>query len=470
MTVAEHPVEQGLSSKSRLLKWRDYAYQVVGAEVSQITSYYDKLIQWRPRTTDHGLLLRHSVSPVKEILSGDEPFPDLQGEKVRRTAILLNGTLNHTYDCLGVLSEIRPRLSRNARVLAVIYNPYFKLVFTLANRLGIRQGEPPTTFITERDLHSLAALSGYDVVRIRPSLYLPWKLLGLGVFLNWILPLVPVLRWLALTCVAVLRPVVDDSGRSYSLSVVIPARNEKGNIESAVKRLPEIKGDLEVLFVEGHSTDGTWEEIQRVAAQYSDHFRIKTLQQKGEGKSDAVRLGFSEASGDLLTILDADLTVPPELLTRFYEAYVTGKADFINGNRLMYPMEGEAMRFLNRLGNVFFAKALSWVLSSNISDSLCGTKLLARHDYERMTRWRKDFGDFDPFGDFEMIFPAVTMGLGLMNVPIRYLDRTYGATNIRRFHHGWMLAKMTMTGVLRIKAGAAVHPAATSSREEEAPL
>jgi glycosyltransferase involved in cell wall biosynthesis len=177
------------------------------------------------------------------------------------------------------------------------------------------------------------------------------------------------------------------------------------------------------------------------------------MQQTGKGKSDAVRLGFSKARNDIVTILDADLTMPPEMLERFYDAYCEGLADFVNGSRLTYPMEGNAMRFLNRLGNIFFAKALSFVLGVRLGDSLCGTKLLTRRDYERMCQWRNDFGDFDPFGDFELLFPAATLGLGIIDVPVRYRDRVYGSTNIRRFYHGWILLKMTWTGFYRIRLG-----------------
>jgi len=198
----------------------------------------------------------------------------------------------------------------------------------------------------------------------------------------------------------------------------------------------------------------SWEEIQRVATIYKNRFRIQTFQQIGKGKGDAVRLGFANASEPLLAILDADLTMPPEMLHRFYDAYCAGFGDFVNGSRLVYPMEGEAMRFLNRLGNIFFAKTLSWVLGAPLGDSLCGTKLLARHDYERMIRWRQDFGDFDPFGDFELLFPAAIFGLGIVDIPVRYLARTYGATNIHRFRHGFQLLRMTLIGFVRIKLGA----------------
>jgi glycosyltransferase involved in cell wall biosynthesis len=253
--------------------------------------------------------------------------------------------------------------------------------------------------------------------------------------------------------VVVLRPIVPERGKP-SLTVVIPARNEKGNIEDAIIRLPDLGGArLEVIFVEGHSNDGTWEEIERVVAKYSGHLEVKAFRQTGRGKNDAVRLGFSEASGDLLTILDADLTMPPELLSRFYQAWCAGHADFVNGSRLVYPMEGNAMRFLNRLGNMFFAKALSFVLGTRLGDSLCGTKLLARHDHQRVVAWRKDFGDFDPFGDFELLFGASILGLGAIDVPIAYRARTYGSTNISRFRHGWQLLRMTAIGLFRVRMG-----------------
>jgi glycosyltransferase involved in cell wall biosynthesis len=264
-------------------------------------------------------------------------------------------------------------------------------------------------------------------------------------------------RRLSLAWVVVLRPIKAEE-KSPSLSIIIPTRNEKGNIEELLLRLPALDANSEVIFVEGHSTDGTWEEIQRVAAIHSEKYKIHTLRQTGEGKADAVRLGIARATGDLITILDADLTMPPEMLGRFYDAWREGRADFINGNRLMYPMEDRAMRFLNRLGNVFFAKALSFVLDTPIGDSLCGTKLFSRRDYERFTKWRETFGDVDPFGDFELLFPACALGVGLIEVPIRYRSRRYGTTNIHRFYHGWILLRMTILGFLRLRCGVSSPP------------
>jgi hypothetical protein len=429
--------------------WRNYVSRVIADEISTLTRYYDQVIQWLPRPEDSGAVLNQIDAPVKRVVSESAAFPDLRDEDARRSAVLIHGTLNHHHDIQSLFTELRGKLSRTSRVVIVLYNPYLRWLYTLVNWLGIRSGEVPETFLTETDLSNLARLSGFAVVRNRLCCYWPWRWFGIGTLINRFMPMIPLLRWGSLTSIAVLRPVI--SVEAPGLSCVIPARNEKGNIEAALRRFPDLGCETEIIFVEGHSTDGTWEEIQRVAELYEGRYHIKTLRQTGKGKADAVRLGFAHATQPLLTILDADLTMPPEMLGRFYRAYCEGCGDFINGSRLLYQQEGEAMRFLNRLGNVFFAKALSWVLDVQIGDSLCGTKLLSRADYRRAVEWRRDFGDFDPFGDFELLFPAAVLSFGIIDVPVRYLARTYGSTNIHRFRHGWQLLTMTLIGVFRIK-------------------
>jgi hypothetical protein len=431
--------------------WKHYVNRLLAKELSRITRYFDCVIQWLPRKEDTGVLFAEIDAPRKQIVEDGSPFPDLNREDTQRTAILVNGTFNHHFDIQGLLSDLRPRLSRTSRLLVVLYNPYLRWLYSLANQLGIRKGDLPSTFITQVDLNNIAKLSGFEVVHQHVVAYVPWRVLGLGSLINQIMPLIPIARWFGLALTVTLRPVI--TSEPPGLSCVIPARNECGNIENALRRLPEIGCPIEVIFVEGHSTDGTWEEIQRVAGLYGDRFRIQILQQTGKGKADAVRLGFERATQPLLTILDGDLTMPPEMLRRFYQAYCEGRGDFVNGSRLVYPMEGNAMRFLNRLGNVFFAKSLSWILGVRLGDSLCGTKLLTKHDYQRIIAWRRDFGDFDPFGDFELLFPAAIMGLGIVDIPVRYLARRYGSTNTSRFRHGLQLLRMTSIGFFRIKLG-----------------
>jgi glycosyltransferase involved in cell wall biosynthesis len=234
------------------------------------------------------------------------------------------------------------------------------------------------------------------------------------------------------------------------VSVVVPARNESGNVPAIFDRTPEMGGGTELIFVEGHSTDDTYAAIERELAARPGR-RAKLLKQPGKGKGDAVRAGYAVASGDVLMILDADLTVPPEDLPRFYEALVSGKGEFINGVRLVYPMEKEAMRFLNMLGNKFFGWAFSWVLNQPIRDTLCGTKVLYKRDYDRIAANRSYFGDFDPFGDFDLLFGAAKQNLRMIDLPIRYRERTYGTTNIQRWKHGLLLLRMLRFAAWRIK-------------------
>jgi len=432
--------------------WKRYLYGLVAEEISRFGRYYDRLIEVCSSSRDSNLLYEAIDCPKKARIRENEELPDFSDEMDRRTLILLNGTLNYHLDIQELLSSMKPRLSRTSRVAVVVYNFYMSWLYRLANWLGVRKDPVGSTFLTVGALQNIMRLSGFELVRIRPTIYFPWRLLGLGDLINSILTTVPGFRWMGLVSILVIRPIIADA-TAPTLSIVIPARNERGNIENALKRMPDLGAQLEILFVEGHSNDGTWEEIQRVAREYGTRFRIRAIQQTGKGKNDAVRLGFQHATGDLLTILDADLTMPPEMLGRFYEAYRQGLADFVNGTRLVYPMEGEAMRFLNRVGNIFFAKALSFVLDTPLADSLCGTKLIARHDYQRIVRWRADFGDFDPFGDFELLFPAAILGLGIIDIPIRYRARTYGATSISRFRHGFMLLKMTVIGLFKVRLG-----------------
>jgi glycosyltransferase involved in cell wall biosynthesis len=249
----------------------------------------------------------------------------------------------------------------------------------------------------------------------------------------------------------VARPQPEPSARPPArVSVVVAARNESGNIAEIFERLPAMGAGTELVFVEGHSTDDTWQAIEREIARHPDA-PARLFRQTGKGKGDAVRKGFAEAKGDLLMILDADLSVAPEDLPRFYEAWHSGKADFVNGVRLVYPLEERAMRFLNQMGNKFFSLAFSWLLGQSVKDSLCGTKVLSRSDYAVIAANRAYFGEFDPFGDFDLLFGAAKYNLKILDLPIRYRERRYGATNIQRWSHGLLLLRMVLYALGRIK-------------------
>ena len=303
-----------------------YLTRVIAGQLSRFTRYYDAVVQFAPLPNDDGSLLRHVACGIKTTAANVADLPDADASAGQRTAVLLNGNLNYDLDIESTLANLKSRLSGLSRVAVVLYNPYFRGVFWLATQLGVRTGPLPSTFVTREAMTALAALSGYEIVQIKPVGYVPFSLLGLGDLINRALPAVPLIRWLGAAAVVVLRPMVRPS--PPSLTIVIPCRNEKGNIEAALTRMPALPAAVEVIFVEGHSTDGTWEEVQRVIGVHGHRLKLSAYRQTGKGKSDAVRLGFSKASHDLITILDADLTMPPEMLPRFYNAYCAGLADF----------------------------------------------------------------------------------------------------------------------------------------------
>ena len=235
------------------------------------------------------------------------------------------------------------------------------------------------------------------------------------------------------------------------MSVIIPARNERGNIETAVRRTPRLGSGTEIIFVEGNSNDGTAEEIERVIAAYPDRQITHIPQGDGRGKGDAVRKGFAAARGDILMILDADLTVAPEELPKFYNALMSGHGEFVHGSRLVYPMQKQAMRSLNIVANKFFSIAFTYLLEQRFKDTLCGTKVLFAQAYRQIAANRSYFGDFDPFGDFDLIFGAAKLNLKIVEIPIRYYARIYGTTNISRFKHGWLLLQMSAFAMRKLK-------------------
>jgi glycosyltransferase involved in cell wall biosynthesis len=315
---------------------------------------------------------------------------------------------------------------------------------------GQKMPQPLQSVLAPADVRALAALGDFDAVKNETRVLSPVRLFGLGRLVNRFLVPLPLIRQLCLRHFTVCRSL-RRSAEVRSATVVIPARNERGNIEAAVKRIPRFVQALEIIFVEGHSRDGTWEEIERVAAAHPD-YDIKAMRQPGTGKGDAVFAGFDAARGDVLMILDADLTMPPEQLPKFWDAICSGKGEFVNGSRLIYPMEQQAMRFLNLIANKTFSLLFTWLLSQRFTDTLCGTKAMCRSDYTRIKTARSYFGEFDPFGDFELIFGASKLSLKAVEIPIRYASRTYGETQISRFRHGFMLLRMVLFAFMRIKA------------------
>lgn len=366
-------------------------------------------------------------------------------------AILIADTLGSLDDCQALFENLHGLCSRETRIIVVYFSHLWLPALRLAEGLGLRPRLPQQNVLSPRDIGNLVALADFEPVKSEVRLLSPFRLLGLGRFVNRFIAPLPLIRSLCFRHYTVCRSLRQQQEDVSSVSIVIPARNEHGNIEPAVRRIPPFAEDIEIIFVEGHSKDGTWEEINRVKAAYPQ-LDIKAMRQPGIGKSDAVFTGFDAARGDVLMILDADLTVPPEQLPKFWEAVRSRKGEFVNGSRLVYPLEDQAMRLLNLIANKMFSLLFTWLLSQRLTDTLCGTKVLRRKDYERLRAGRAYFGDFDPFGDFDLLFGSARLNLKLVEIPIRYASRTYGETQISRFRHGFMLLRMVLFAYRRIKA------------------
>ncbi|MCB0431037.1 MAG: glycosyltransferase [Flavobacteriales bacterium] len=393
----------------------------------------------------------HETHPELDIRLMDAA--DIQLDRTYDVVVLSHviGYLDNVQD---VMESVRKVCHPRTRILVSYYNFFWEPVLELAEWFGLKRKSPRQNWLSEIDIRHILTLSGFESFRAHRGMLFPVNIPVLSWLLNKYMATFPLLKGLCLNKYICARPIPEPAPgweRAYTTTVVIPARNEEGNIAAALERLPEFGKSIEVIFVEGNSTDQTWQRIQEVVKTYDGPFTVRMAQQEGKGKGDAVRKGYGMATGDILMILDADLTVPPEELPKFYNAIASGKGDFINGSRLVYPMEKQAMRFLNLLGNKFFSKAFSWLLNNPVKDTLCGTKVLFRSDYEKLALNRSYFGEFDPFGDFDLLFGAHKMNLKIIDLPIRYRERTYGDTNISRFSHGLLLLRMCIYAAQKIK-------------------
>jgi hypothetical protein len=366
--------------------------------------------------------------------------------------VILNGNLQYERDIQKFLESLHEAVTTKTRIIISYYSSLWKPIFILVTKLKIRKKTPEQNWISHEDINNLLLLAGFELIRRDSRVLFPIYIPLLSDFINRFIAPLPFFRLFTMINIVLARPLYKKAfAQEPSVSVIIPARNEAGNIEKAINRIPKMGGHDEIIFVEGNSTDNTWEVIQQAKEKYGNKRNIKISQQSGRGKGDAVRKGFSLAQNEIFMILDADLTVPPEELPKFYKAITSNKGEFINGSRLIYPIENDAMRFFNILGNKFFAIAFSFILGQKFKDTLCGTKVLSSQNYIKLVANRAYFGDFDPFGDFDLLFGASRMGLKIIEIPITYKERTYGDTNISRWKHGFILLRMLLFATNKIK-------------------
>ena len=366
--------------------------------------------------------------------------------------VILADTIGFLPDMQKAFEGLGAVTDKRSRVLIMHYNYLWEPVLSFLEAVGLKMPQPVQNWLPIQDIENLLYLSGFEIIRRGYRLLLPVGLPWVSTFFNRFLAKLPVIRRLCLIQWVIAKPLPrPEAPGSVSSSVVVPCRDERGNIRDLVRRVPTMGKSTELIFVDGASTDGTVEEIRKVQKEYPGR-NIRLIEQgKAGGKGDAVHMGFERATGDVMMILDADLTVAPEDLPRFFDALVQGKGEFINGTRLVYPMEKQGMRFLNRVANQCFGILFTFSLEQRFTDTLCGTKALWKRDYEKIRMGRDYFGNFDPFGDYDLIFGGARRNLKMVELPVRYRERTYGITKTKRFVHGWLLLKMSWIAMKKLK-------------------
>jgi hypothetical protein len=436
--------DRPIASERRESAIRRYFYDTLASYLSLYVRPEDVVVEINPLSKGLGERFTNyrAIPGVEALKTSAEPTPDY---------VLLNGAIHYERDVQEMLNALHESLHGSQRVLFVYYSMLWKALVRLASKMGFRTRTPEQNWIAHEDLENFCYLDGFEIIRRDVKLLCPLPIPFLATFLNRYLAPLPFFRLFTMLNIVIARPLKPIGEARPSVSVIVPARNEAGNINNILLRCPMMGPEDEIIFVEGNSTDDTWERIQRAASAYEGTHRLVVARQKGQGKGDAVRLGFDLATKDILMILDADLTTPPEELPKFYKAIAENRAEFVNGSRLVYPMEKRAMRFFNILANKFFAVAFSFVLGQRFKDTLCGTKVLSRAHYKRLAAARQFFGEFDPFGDFDLLFGAARLGLKIVEVPVHYRERTYGTTNIQRWRHGVILLQMLIFAARRMK-------------------
>ncbi|MBX7246879.1 MAG: glycosyltransferase [Candidatus Sumerlaeaceae bacterium] len=399
------------------------------------------------------------LSPAMVELAAKE-FPKLEFLAADAENLPLDRKFDYVVmsDVIGSLDDVQKAFEETlkittprSRVVITFYNKLWYPVIASAEALGLKSPNPEQNWLTVGDVRNLLELAGFEVVKSGRRLLFPIEIPLITPLINKIIGNLPLFNNLCLVNYMVAKPLRRETNANHlSVSIIVPTMNESGNIEGAITRVAAMGTHVETIFVDGHSTDGTVEKIHEVIAKHPEK-DIKFAFQDGKGKANAVFKGFDMATGDILMILDSDLTMPPEDLPKFYQAIAGGAGEFINGCRLVYPMEGQAMRTLNYFANHFFSLAFTWLLGQRLKDTLCGTKVLLRSDYEEIKRNRSFFGDFDPFGDFDLLFGAAKLNLKIVDMPIRYKDRVYGDIKIHRFRHGILLLQMCAFAARKIK-------------------
>ena len=354
--------------------------------------------------------------------------------------IILTDLFEVSTDILELLSMVNKLLGKDGVIVICSINQKWNRILNLFERLNLKDENQKRLFINSNIVLNIAKVTGLEFVTQRNKQIFPFKMLGLGSLINNILEILFFPFSFGIRIYSILNQQEKfNEEKKYSKSIIIPAKNEEKNLKPLLNQIPKLEEDHEIILAIGDSEDKTYEVAKEIKEARCWPFEVKVIKQTGKGKANAVWEAVEEASKEVIIILDADISVNPETIVQFNSVIDTGKASFVNGTRLIYGMESGAMRIVNNLGNRIFQYIVSIIIGQKITDSLCGTKVFFRKDFNKIKIWKELVQMKDPFGDFDMIFTAGYFGLKILEIPVRYQARVYGVTQIKRFRDGYKL-------------------------------
>jgi len=423
-------------SNSKTLFSRDYFYKSHQNEISkyitQDTNYiniFNKNSKF-PKEYFNNVLIEDNEITLEAQLN--------QALKKRKMdLIILTDIFELTDDAYSTLKNVKPFLKDEGLLILSSTNPLWYLLINFIEKIGLKEPSKFKSYIKPNKVENILKAANYEKVKNYNRLYIPFRFFGLGPIFNYLMYLfLPFLNFGIRNYLIYTNKTFEN--KKISKSIIVPAKNEEGNLDELLNRIPHFETDYEIIIVCGESSDNTLEKAKSLIKSRPENI-IKVLTQTKNGKANAVWEGLELSDNNAVAILDSDLSVDPEKLTDFFEIIENGHADFVNGTRLIYKMEKGAMQSLNKLGNRFFQFIISKLISVRLTDSLCGTKVFKKENIQNIKKWQNSMKFEDPFCDFDLIFSAAYSSQKIVELPVYYRTRKYGSTNISRFKDGWKL-------------------------------
>ena len=350
--------------------------------------------------------------------------------------IILTDVVENYDDVFALLNIVSNLLTIDGKLIISSINTKYLILSRTLEFLKLKDSNENTSYIHVKKIRNITSGVGLEYQKFYTKQLFPFSFFYVGNVINKIMEIISFQLNLGIKTYIIFRPAIITNSKN-SKSIIIPAKNEEGNLVELVSRIPKFE-NTEIIFSYGKSKDNTLKVMKQIT-QSNKLFKFKLVKQTKNGKANAVWEALNVVENDLIAILDADISVDPETLSDFFDIIEKNNADFVNGTRLIYDMEKNSMRFLNRIGNRFFQFFISKIIKEALTDSLCGTKVFKKSYLNDLYFWQNIFGKKDPFGDFDLIFAAAYSGQKIVEMPIVYRERKYGTTQIARFKDGFKL-------------------------------